>query len=227
MDASKKENHSFSQLPSLRFTSAVTVFVALDCLLCVSLWIAGGDSLYMEDSVTEFSFTHSTFDLACIAFLRCIALVACFYYLEQYILLQPSGDSNQKIFHNQIVVLCQVGILLISGSSVIYGGIKGALILKSLLQGTWNNIDQPLHMHLTYKVLCVTSIVLPGIEVFFGIVSSWSIKRMLRVKRLRLIVNMEEDDSRKQAKNKADIKRIFLLAKPVSIHHAHDYFYDH
>ena len=216
MDASEKNSHNFSQLPLLRFTSVVTVFIALDCLVCVSLWIAGGDSLYMEDSVMEFSYTLSTFDLACIAFLRCIALVICFYYLEQYILLESSGNYDQQKFCHQVVV-CQVGIFLVSASSVLYGSIKGALVLRSVLQGTWNDADQELRMHLTYKVLSVTSVVFPGVEVFFGIVSSWWIKRMVHVERLRLIVNTEEDDNGKQVKKKADIMRIFLLAKPVSI----------
>lgn len=215
METSARVNHKSSHLPLLRFTSIVTVFVALDCLICISLWIAGGDSLYMEDSVIEFSFTHSTFDLACIAFLRCIVLVICFYYLEHYSLLKSSRDYDKQKVGNQVVIFCQVGIFILSASSVMYGSIKGALILKSVLQGTWNNVEQQLHMHITYKVLCIASIVFPGIELVFGIVSSWCIRRMIRVKRLHLIVNMEEDDNLTQVKKKADIKRIILLAKPV------------
>ena len=36
---------------------------AVNSLVCTVLWLAGGDSLYLEDSIKEFSFTHSTFDL--------------------------------------------------------------------------------------------------------------------------------------------------------------------
>lgn len=215
MESSARVKHKSSHLPWLRFTSIVTVFVALDCLVCISLWIAGGDSLYMEDSVIEFSFTHSTFDLACIAFVRCVVLVICFYYLEQYSFLKSSRDHDKQKVSNQVMIFCQVGILFWSASSVMYGSIKGALILRNVLQGSWNNVEQEVHMHLTYEVLCIASIAFPGIELVFGIVSSWCIRRMIRVKQLHLIVNMEEDDNQTPVKKKADIKRIILLAKPV------------
>lgn len=138
--------------------------------------------------------------------------------MEQYSLLRVSvGDHDKQRVGRRVVFFGQIGIFLMSGLSLVYAGIKGSLILKSILQGTWSDVDQRLQMHMTYKVLCIVSIVFPGTEVIFGIISVWCIGRMIRLKRLRLLVNMEEDDNQKLLKKKADVKRILLLAKPVSM----------
>lgn len=217
MDAANVRSKS-SHLPWLRFTSIVVVFVALDCLVCVSLWIAGGDSVYMEDSVTQFSLTYSTFDLACVSLVRCIVLITCFYYLEQYSVLRASvGDYDRQRLGNRVVSFCQLWIFLFSLLSLFYAVIKGSLILKSIVQGTWNEADQEPHMHITYEVLCVVAIVFPGVEVILSVISSWCIRRMIRVRRVRLLVNLDDDDDHKPVKKKADIKRIVLLAKPVRL----------
>lgn len=203
-----------SHLPLLRFTSVVIVLVALDCLVCIALWIAGGDSLYMEDSVKDFSFTHSTFDLACIAAVRCIVVIGCFYFLEYFSLLKVSAD--RRLTGHRAVIVCQLGLFLVTFGSFAYSVVKGAFILKSILDGTWNDVNRELYMHITYKVLCIVSIVFPAIELVFAAVSSCCLRRMIRVKRLRLLVNLDEGEDQKPPKKKADLKRIFLLAKHVS-----------
>ena len=215
MYPSARVQQKLPPLPILRFTSAVIVLVAVGSLVCISLWIAGGDSLYIEDSVTKYSFTHSTFDLACISAVRCILLVICFYYLEKYSLLKVSESHDKQLANTRMVIVCQLSILLMSGLSLLYASVKGGLILKSIIQGKWNDIDPELRMHITYKALCIASIVFPAIEVVLGIISSWCLRRMIRVKRLHLLVNLQDEDQ-KTEKKKADIKRIFLLAKPVS-----------
>ena len=215
METSARIHQRLSHLPLLRFTSVVIFLITLDCLICISLWVAGGDSLYIEDSVKYFSFTHSTFDLACISAVRCMIIATCFYYLEQYSLRKVSiGDHEKQRTGSIVVMCCQLTILLVSGLSFVYATVKGSLILKSILQGTWNDVDKELQMHITYKVLSIVSIVFPALEVVFCIVSSWCVRRMIRVKRLRLLVNLDSDDEQKP-KKKADIRRILLLAKPV------------
>lgn len=216
MESSGVARRKLSNLPLLRFTSVVIVLVALDCLVCVSLWIAGGDSLYMEDSVKDFSFTHSTFDLACISVFRCIILVGCFYYLEHFSLSKASaGDHDKQRVSNRAVIVCQLGLFLVILTSLAYSIVKGAFILKSILDSTWSDVDKELYMHITYKVLCIISIVFPAIEMVFAVVSSCCLRRMIRVRRLRLLVNLDENDNEKPVKKNANIKRIFLLAKPV------------
>lgn len=221
MNSQQMENsgstQKLSHLPLFRFTSTVIVLIALDSLICISLWIAGGDSLYMEESVKEFSFTHSTFDLACISSVRCVILIGCFYYLEHYSLLKVSvGEHDKQRISSRVAIFCQLVIYIVSGVSLLYSVVKGSLILRSMVQGTWNDIDKNLSMHITYKVLCVVSIAFPAIEIIFCILSSCCLRRMIRRNKLRLLVNLDEIDNEKPIKKKADIKRIVLLAKPVS-----------
>lgn len=228
MEISSGITQKFSRLPFLRFTSIVIIFTALDSLICISLWIAGGDSLYMEDSVTDYLFTHSTFDLACISVLRGLVVTLSFYFLERYSLLRVSvGKHDKQRVGTRVVIFCLFLILLVSGLSILYAIVKGSLILKSILQGTWNNVDVELQMHVTYKVLCIVSIVFPMVEIILGILSLWCIQRMIRIKKLHLLVNMEEDDNQKPKKNKANIKRIILLAKAVRfrMYVVHDQYY--
>lgn len=212
-----KKQRKLSHLPLLRFTSVIIVLVALESLICISLWIAGGDTLYMENSVKEFSFLHSTFDLACLSAVRCLILVACFYYLEYYSLLQVSvGQHDLQRSSNRMARLCQILIFIVSGVSMIYAVVKGALIIQSIVRGTWNNVDQETTMHTTYKVLCIVAVIFPAIEILFCLLSSWCLRRMIHTRRLRLLVNLEGGDE-KPIKKKPDIKRILLLAKPVNI----------
>lgn len=83
----------------------------------------------------QFSFTHSTFDLACVSLVRCIVLIVCFYYLEQYRLLKVSvGDHNKQRVGNRMVIFCQLGIFLTSGLSLVYAVLKGSLILQSIVK---------------------------------------------------------------------------------------------
>ena len=159
---------NFLTFPLLRFTGIVTILVALDGLVCISLWIAGGDSEYMEDSVKDFSFTHSTFDLACISAVRCVILVACFYYLEQYSLLKVSVRQHDAIKgSNRMVKFCHVTILVVSGISAVYAVVKGSWIIRSILRKSWNSTDQEINMHISYKVLCIVSVIFPLCEIIF------------------------------------------------------------
>ena len=207
-----------SHLPLLRFTSVATLFVALDSLLCVALWLAGGDSAYTEESVTDFSFTHSTFDLACLAVGRGVVLVACLYYLEHYTLLAVSVNSEERQKSNRtLAVVCRGGILLLSAASFAYAIVKGGLVIYQIVNGTWNtDADPEINMHITYKILCVVAVVFPAVEFGLGVASWWFLRRMMRIHRLRMILSGEgnaEDSSK--PRRKADLRRLAVLAKPV------------
>ena len=207
-----------SHLPFLRFTTVATVFVALDSLLCVTLWLAGGDSTYMEDSVTDFSFTHSTFDLACLAVMRGVVLFACLYYLEHHMLMAVSTNSEEQQKSSRIIaVVCQGGVLLLSAANFAYAVVKGGLIIHQIDGGTWNaGIDPEIDMHITYKILCVVAVVFPVVEFGLGVASWWVLRRMMRVQRLRMILSGEgSDEGLSKPQRKADLRRLILLAKPV------------
>ncbi len=203
-------------LPLVRFTSLATLFVAVDSLVCVCLWIAGGDSRYMEDSVRDFSFTHSTFDLACLAAVRGVILVACLYYLEHFSLVEVSvRNEDRLITSRRIALLCRVSLFLISSVSLLYAAVKGAVILHEVLSDSW--ISEA-GMHVTYEVLCITSVVFPVAEVGIGVASWWYIRRLTLVSQLQVIINEGSGEREKgeTLRKKADLKRLVLLAKPVS-----------
>ena len=202
---------TLSHLPLLRFTAVVTFLVAVDSLVCISLWIAGGDSLYLENNVEHFSITRSTFDLACIAALRGVVIIASYYYLEQFIIMRRSVRSPEKQTKNSsLSIICQGAILVVSAASIVYSIVKGGFLIKMIVK------DQSIEMHITYKVLCIASVVFSLVELFFGIISSWCIRRMVRANGLRLLINLDLDDE-KPVKKKADLMRLALLAKPVSV----------
>ena len=203
----------------LTLVRCIMLLVAVDSLLCISLWLAGGDSLYLEDSVKEFSFTHSTFDLVVIAAVRGVLLFGCFYYLETISIQYLSVKDRQASFAARFAILCEVVILLLSGTSLIYAVVKGGMIIHSVVKGTWNDVTKEIEMHITYKILCVTAAVFPVLEVVLGLISLWFVRTMVRVQKLRLIVNHEgdeEEEPKPAPQKKASIKRIIVIAKPVS-----------
>lgn len=201
---------SLSHLPLLRYTSVVSFLVALDCLICISLWIGGGNTKYLETNVEDFSITQSTFDLACIAAVRGVLIIASYYYLEQFIIMRYSVQTHEEQVKNtRLSIACQGAILLISAASLIYSIVKGGFLIKRVTK------DQSIEMHITYKVLCITSVVFSLVEFLFGFVSLWWIRWKVRAIRLHRIINQEVDDE-KPIKKKADLMRLALLAKPVS-----------
>lgn len=206
------------QLPLVRFTSLATVFVALDSLLCVCLWIAGGDSRYMEDSVRDFSFTHSTFDLACLAAVRGVLIMVCLYYLEFYSLAEAAVRSSERqLTSRRLAFLCRVSLLLVSSLSALYAAVKGAVILREVVNHSWSGEGG---MHTTYKVLCVTAVVFPVVEVGIGVASWYYMRRLARVYQLQAVINEgtgERGGEEESPRKKADLKRLILLAKPVRV----------
>lgn len=217
MDFVVGTKNTFSHLPLIRFTTIATVLVATESLISIALWLAGGDSLYLEDSVEKFLFTHSTFDLACLAAVRGTTVVACLFYLESNLV---RSQSIQQKSSRQTALLCHILMLLVVASTLIYALVKGVMVLVEVLNGHWNKgIDPELHMSVPYIVLSILAIVFPAVDMVLGFVSWWCIKRMLRVRRIRLIVNepvcQDDDKNDKIASQNASLKRIILLAKPV------------
>ena len=195
-------------LPILRFTTLTIVLVAIDSLLSISLWIAGGNSAYLEDSVEDFSLYHSTFDLAVIAAIRGIVLICCLYYLEHYTMMAVSSKLQQtQLTSRRLAWLCHVIILILPFITMIYAIVKLLLIF---IEST-NSFSE---LHIAYKILCVLGVVTPGMELVFGLMSFYFMWRLVHVLRLRLVLQNENEDKPKE--KGADIKRLMILAIPVS-----------
>ena len=227
MDSSSttlRSSGGLSRLPWIRFTSVVVFLVALDPLICVALWLGGGNSSYLRHSVRDFSFSHSTFDLAVVAVARGIALVACLYYLERYTLLAVSSRGRAKRSSAlRFSRIFRAGVFLTTAVSLVYICIKGSVIIHQIANGSWDSVDAETRMHTTYKILCVISLVFPLCETAVGVASWYFLRRLVHVRRVELLINAEEGeeeeeegDVEKKKKKKTDLKRLFLLAKPVS-----------
>ena len=199
-----------SHLPLLRYTTATIALVAIDSLISISLWIAGGTSAYLENSVEYFSIYRSTFDLAVVAAVRGIVLVCCLYYLEHYSLLTVSSKAEQtQLSSRRLAWLCHGIALVLPLSTMIYAIIKLCLIALQ-----WKQVGNQLHI--TYKILCVLGVVSPGVELALGIGSFYFMWRLTHVLRIRLILQEEDGSNGAEPKKKADIKRLMVLAIPVS-----------
>lgn len=196
---------------SLSLSRFIMVLAALDSLMCIALWLAGGDSLYLEDSVEEFSFTHSTFDLVVIAAVRGVTLFVCFYVVENLVLTLSSDKNDYRL---SILMMCQ---LIVSCTSLVYAAVKGGIIIYSLIKGTWNSVSRDIKMHITYKILCISAAVFPLIEVILGSVSTRLNGRLIHTRKLQLIINSDNiEEQESNFRRKANITRIIKTAKPVS-----------
>ena len=199
-----------SHLPLARFTSVVTAVAALDSLLCISLWLAGGDNAYLETSVEGFSITRSTFDLACLAAIRGVLLLCFLYLLEHYTLASVSGQpGSQQVSSRRHAFLCHVALLILASGSFIYGVVKGSIIVRDIVRDQWTGV------HITYKIVVICGVVFPAVETVLGLCMFYYAKRLKRRYRLRLLVTDEATKERKSKKNPS-ITRLALLAKPVS-----------
>ncbi|XP_019857036.1 PREDICTED: ABC transporter B family member 25-like isoform X2 [Amphimedon queenslandica] len=202
----RRPTKSISNLPFLRYTTLTSIIIAVDSLLSISLWIAGGDSSYMENNVEHFSIYDSTFDLACIAAVKGPLLIACVYYLEQYTLTAASTIIRSKVSSSQrLAKTCQVLFMLLSLMSLAYALTKGTLILLK---------DSETSLHITYKILCIVGVVSPTLEIILGLASFYFMRRLIHVSRLRLILDENENESGESKKKKADLKRLIKLAIP-------------
>ena len=77
------------------------------------------------------------------------------------------------------------------------------------------------HMHLTYNILAISTIVFGLVEIVLSLVSFGAMRR-LKISRImhRLNENYQEvDDEGKIVQKKVNIVRLVKLAKPVSVHY--------
>ena len=221
-----REMRALRGLPWARFTTIVIFFVSLDPLVCLGLWLGGGNSAYLRHSVDDFSFSHSTFDLALLAVVRGFSLVSCLYLLERYSLLALTARGQAKrraALRN--TRLCRAVVFATATISILYLIAKGAVILHQISTGSWDSVNTQIRMHVSYRILCVFALVFPLLELGVGVASWFFVGRSVRLRRLQLLINAEdgeEDDDdeedeegKKKKRKKADLKRLILLAKPV------------
>lgn len=199
-----------SHLPLFRYTTATIILVTIDSLLSISLWIAGGNSQYLEESIEDFSLYKSTFDLAVMAAIRGVLLIGCLYYLEHYTLTAVSTKVEQtQITSQRLAWACHAVLLMLPLASLIYAVVKLVLILVKSMESFKHDL------HIAYRILCVVGVTTPLLELVLGLLSfhfMWKLVHVLKVRRLL----QEEQGNTDKKKSKANFGRLMKLAFPVS-----------
>ncbi|XP_043571583.1 ABC transporter B family member 1-like isoform X3 [Chiloscyllium plagiosum] len=184
------------RLPAVRFIPLVNVILFVDGISTIILWILGGRSHYLENDVLKWCFWRSTFDLAAFCTMKTCILIVIYLTMESIALKQIDDLNNFNLKRKR--ELLHLISFLISGLWVAYTMAKGITILIT---------QSYKEMHLTFKIVCISTLVFSLIEFPFCVFCN----RFLRRLQIFRIVHSIDEDTEK--KNKADLKRLFSLAK--------------
>lgn len=199
-------------LPFFRFTNFIRLVVFIDGCLSAALWIAGGNTGYMEDSVTHWTITGSVFELACMGLLRMMIFFHLFTKVEDYSLALLENPYNQTLMSKKRRGHIVTSIL--SFISFAYSVTKGGLIL-SCLKGSFCAMfsGDSYQLHPTYYALVISSVVFSLFELIASVACPMFMRR-LQVLRIQHELKDEEiEEEGKKKKGKADLGRLFALAK--------------
>ena len=189
--------------------------VGVDSISSILLWILAGNLTYLKNNVVDFVFEDSTFDLACISVGRALILAFSLLYLEQWVLrklptiIEDSNGSKPKQITLVLVLIVGIGFVCFS-----YGVVKIALIVKY-----WK--DTSVQLHVTYKILVLTSILFPLVEFVVGAVVWWLLNRVKRLLYLRAVVDGDSgtvSEKTQRTFGRAELKRLVALAQPVCVY---------
>ncbi|PIK50618.1 putative ABC transporter B family member 1 [Apostichopus japonicus] len=200
-------------LPFFRFCNFLRLLVFLDGCLSAALWIAGGHTKYMEDSVIDWTITGSVFELACLGLIRMVILFHLFTKLEDHSLALLQHPYDRSITSKKKTGLLITVVLSIL--SLIYSAVKGGLVL-SCLNGSFCAMlkaDSYEPMHVTYNALVISSVVFSLLELLAAVTNPIFLKRLQVMRIQHELKEDEEEGEGKEKKKKADLRRLFTLAK--------------
>ena len=188
--------------------------VGVDSISSILLWALAGNLTYLKDNVVHFVFEDSAFDLACISVARSIILVACFLFLEQWILrrlptiIKDSHGKRPTLITASIIVIVGLGFACFA-----YGVVKLGMIIKY-----WR--EDVVKLHIAYKILVLSSILFPLAEFIIGAVVWFLVNRVTRLLYLIAVVNNDNEtvsEKTKRTFGRAELKRLVGLAQPVCV----------
>ena len=191
--------------PFCRYLTFIRFIFFADLVVSSALWLAGGDSQYLEDNVTEFQMNHSVFDLALIHFLLAISFIALYTEIESLTMQAMAGnDENGRV--KQKKQFYMLITFIFSVASLAYSIAKCVFIVQE-------HNNHPGTIHSTYYALAISSVGFSAVEFLVFIVTVPVLKKTsLRYSRM----NEADVEGKNDGKKKADLGRLFSLAKPVS-----------
>ncbi len=196
--------------PTCRFLNFVRFLFFADFVTSCTLWLAAGDSEYLEKNVTDFKKDMSVFDIAVMRAVAAVLLAILYTALEEHAVKRATGESDSNKLTNK---LWWALALLLSAFTLAYSIAKFIL-----MHNKYQNNKKS--MHVTYYALAISSLVFSAVEFVLFFVNIVMLKKVSV--RYREMGQKEEEfniegGNGKKKKKKADLGRLFGLAKPVSI----------
>ncbi|XP_038053819.1 ABC transporter B family member 1-like [Patiria miniata] len=197
---------TYYTLPWVRYTNFARLLVFLDGCASAALWLTGGHDPYLESSVLKWTITGSVFELACIGIIKMLLLFHAFAKLEDFALAMledpyvPRIVATKRNLHAFTIAL--------SLASLVYASIKGGLVLNAIL-----NHPEYAPMHITYNVSVISAVAFSLVEFVTAILGPLFLRR-LQIIRIKHELTDEDETKEKEEKKKANLGRLFSLAKP-------------
>ena len=201
--------------PFCRYLNIVRLIFFADLVASSALWLAGGDSQYLEDNVTKFKMNQSVFDLAIIHFLLAVSFIALYTELERLSIQCAIRDEDngklrqKKLFYTLLT-------FIFTTASLAYSITKCVFIIQE-------HNKHPNYIHHTYYALAITAVAFSGIE-FLLFFSTVLVLKKTSIRYSKMIEAEMETEGKKDGKKKADLGRLFSLAKPVS-HFSYQHYF--
>ncbi|XP_059844068.1 ABC transporter B family member 1-like [Hypanus sabinus] len=186
----------YYRLPAVRFIPLINIILFVDGISTIMLWILGGRSHYLENDVLKWCFWKSTFDLAAFCTMKTCILIVIYLTMES-IALKQIDDLNNCNLKRKREFLHLISFT-ISGLWVAYTIAKGITVLVT---------QSYKEMHLTFKIVCISTVVFSLVEFPFCVFCNRFLRRL---QIFRIVQSIEEE---RDQKSKADLKRLFCLAK--------------
>ena len=193
--------------PFCRYLTIVRFIFFADLVASSALWLAGGDSQYLEDNVTKFQMNQSVFDLAMIRFLLALSFIALYTELERLSIQCATRDEdNDKLKQKKLFYTFLAFIL--TTANLAYSITKCVFIIQE-------HNKHPKVIHSTYYALAITSVGFSGVE-FLLFFSTIMVLKKTAIRYSKMTEDELANGGKKDEKKKADLGRLFSLVKPVS-----------
>ncbi|XP_014663752.1 PREDICTED: ABC transporter B family member 25-like isoform X2 [Priapulus caudatus] len=196
-------------LPLARFTVLTTLLLFVDCIVTAVLWFTGGSGEYLTDSVINFSFETSIFDLLPLAIVRTLILVSIYWKLESTYMQQYESPLDYQLFLVKRVLHASAGAVQLVFTA--YAFIKGGMILAAFVRSS-----KSAAMSATFYAALVCACVFSLAELLAYVLSFRTYKKLpkMRVRHIYNAVGVEVDVDGTPKKREASLVRIAVLAKP-------------
>ena len=182
-------------LPFMRYNNLMRLTLLADGITCVTLWLAGGNSVDLRNSVFHFTMTTSVFDLACLAMARMILLFLIWTKLEDTAAILVGHPLRNELRRRKAMLLSIS--LLFTLAFMAYSLAK--LIILYL---PTSKMDREA-MHSNYVACAIASVVFVLIECLLAIPANSFINRVGQYRNFN------------GSKGKANLRRVLSLAKEV------------